>query len=265
MGYGDSLEHQLLRGACRTHNLFTAAVAAGSYSAVMDFSPFDTRGYPTLPVREGYAEWAPSYEATVLDLMDRRLLARLGAVDWARAEHVVDLACGTGRIGEWLKRAGVRRIDGIDMAEPMLAQARAKGLYETLALGDLTASGFASATYDLATMSLADEHLTGLAPLYREVARLTTQNGRFVLVGYHPHFLMLGIITHFNRAPEQPVAIESHVHLTSDHVQAAHAAGFRLIEMIEGIVDEEWIAAKPKWGQYRSHPVTFAMVWEKTG
>lgn len=231
----------------------------------MEFSPFDTRGYPTLSVREGYGEWAPSYEATVLDLMDRRLLDRLQTVDWASATRVLDLACGTGRIGEWLKRAGVRRIDGIDLAEPMLDRARAKGLYETLVLGDLAGSNLATGTYDLATMSLADEHLAELAPLYREVARLTTRDGRFVLVGYHPHFLMLGIITHFNRAPGQPVAIESHVHLTSDHVRAAHAAGFRLIEMTEGIVDDDWIAAKPKWVQYRSHPVTFAMVWQKIG
>lgn len=229
----------------------------------MDFSPFDTRGYPTLAVREGYSQWAPSYEATVLDLMDRRLLARLGSVRWTDTGRALDLACGTGRVGAWLKNAGVARIDGIDFAAPMLAQARAKDVYEHLTLGDITASGLAGG-YDLVTMSLADEHLADLRPLYREAARLTTAAGRFVLVGYHPHFLMLGVITHFNRAPGQPVAIESHVHLTSDHVSAAHDAGFRLVEMVEGLVDEEWIAAKPKWAQYRNHPVTFAMVWQKT-
>lgn len=231
----------------------------------MDFSSFDRRGYPTIAVRDGYAEWAPSYEATVLDLMDKRLLAGLRSVAWANTRRAVDLACGTGRIGAWLKSAGVRRLDGIDFAEPMLAQARAKGVYEHLALGDLAASGFAAGAYDLVTMSLADEHLARLQPLYREAARLAAADGRFVLVGYHPHFLMLGVITHFNRAPGQPIAIESHVHLTSDHVAAAHAAGFRLVEMSEGVVDDAWIAAKPKWAQYRNHPVTFAMVWANGG
>jgi len=28
----------------------------------MDFAPFDTRRYPTLPVRDGYGEWAGNYE-----------------------------------------------------------------------------------------------------------------------------------------------------------------------------------------------------------
>ena len=34
----------------------------------MDFKPFDTRHYPTLPVAEGYGEWAETYETTVFDL-----------------------------------------------------------------------------------------------------------------------------------------------------------------------------------------------------
>jgi len=67
----------------------------------MDFSKFDQRRYPTVSVREGYGEWARTYEDTVLDLMDLRLLERLHAVDWRRMARAVDLACGTGRIGVW--------------------------------------------------------------------------------------------------------------------------------------------------------------------
>jgi hypothetical protein len=84
-------------------------------------------------------------------------------------------------------------------------------------------------------------------------------------VGYHPFFLMMGIITHFDRASGESVAIESYVHLMSDHVAAARAAGFELIEMLEGLVDEDWIKAKPKWESFRSRPVSFAMVWTKKG
>jgi SAM-dependent methyltransferase len=46
-------------------------------SKPMEFAPFDTRHYPTLTVQDGYREWAETYEATVLDLMDIRLLERL--------------------------------------------------------------------------------------------------------------------------------------------------------------------------------------------
>ena len=45
-------------------------------------------------------------------------------------------------------------------------------------------------------------------------------------------------------AESRPVAIESHVHLLSDHVKAAHAAGWALLEMDEGVVDDAWLATK---------------------
>ena len=41
------------------------------------------------------------------------------------------------------------------------------------------------------------------------------------------------------------------------------AAGWMLAEMDEGVVDDAWIAKKPKWQRYRSHPVSFAMVWRQ--
>lgn len=230
----------------------------------MKFSSFDKRNYPVLAVREGYGEWAETYEDTVLDLMDVRLFERLATVDWARTRRAIDLACGTGRIGSWLKRAGVAHVDGIDFTEAMLERARAKRIYDRLDLGDITRTGLAAGVYDLATMSLADEHLADLGPLYREAARLAPPAGRFVLVGYHPHFLMLGIPTHFNKSTGEPVAIESHVHLTSHHVAAAHEAGFRLVEMVEGVIDDAWVARKAKWEAYRDHPVSFALVWAKS-
>ncbi len=86
-----------------------------------------------------------------------------------------------------------------------------------------------------------------------------------MIVGYHPFFLISGIPTHFDRADGSPAAIESHVHLFSDHVQAALASGFALLEMAEGVIDDAWLAKKPKWQKYAHRPVSFAMVWGRTG
>ncbi len=228
----------------------------------MNFSSFDTRKYPTLSAREGYAEWVTTYEHTVLDEMDIRLLDRIRALEW-QAARAVDLACGTGRTGVWLARNGVQDIDGIDITPEMLAVARTKQVYRQLVIGDVTRLPFDSDTYDLAVQALADEHLSDLSSLYREVARITKTNGYFVIVGYHPHFLMLGIQTHFHRSDGEPIAIESYVHLLSDHVKVAHAAGWTLLEMDEGVIDEDWISKKPEWGKYMHHPVSFSLVWQK--
>ena len=78
-------------------------------------------------------------------------------------------------------------------------------------------------------------------------ARVTKRGGYFVIVGFHPQFLMAGVPTHFDRAPGEPVTIRSYVHLLSDHVKAAHAAGWSLLEMDEGLVDDAWLQKKPKW------------------
>ena len=216
-----------------------------------------------LPVQEGYAAWSGSYEDTVLDLMDLHLLDRLRSIAWKDVRRAADLACGTGRCGEWLRGKGVSHIDGIDLTPEMLEYARKRNIYDHLVLGDVSDSPFESSAYDLVTESLCDEHLVTLAPLYSEVSRLLAPGGTFVIVGYHWHFLMHGIITHFEHASGDQVAIENHIHLTSDHVRAASTAGLCLVEMEEGLVDEAWIAAKPKWSVHRNQPVSFAMVWRK--
>lgn len=229
----------------------------------MDFSDFDVHKYQTLPVEDGYKEWVKTYEATVQDEMDLRLLSRIRAVSWNQVKVAVDLACGTGRTGVWLKDKGVKEIHGVDITPEMLEFARKRGAHERLLVGDITNTHLGAESYDLSIVVLADEHLQNLFPLYDEAARITKNNGYFVIVGYHPYFLLNGIITHFHRPGGEPVGIESYVHLFSDHVKAAHNNHWLLVEMDEGIIDDEWVAKKPKWKKYYNRPVSFAMVWKK--
>lgn len=229
----------------------------------MDFALFDNRKYRTLAVRDGYREWSASYESTVEDEMDLRLLRRIATVDWASVHRALDLACGTGRIGAWLCEQGVKSIGGVDFTSEMLDRARARGAYQSLTKADIRHTDLEPHAYDLITEVLADEHLPDLKPLYAEVARLLRPGGSFVIVGYHSHFLMSGIPTHFDSATGEPIAVESYVHLFSDHVKAARAAGLDLIEADEGVIDDEWLAKKPQWKKWLHHPVSFAMVWRK--
>lgn len=229
----------------------------------MDFSHFDARHYPTLSVQEGYTEWAATYENVVQDTMDLRLLERLQAVPWTHLQQGADLACGTGRIGVWLRQRGVPALDGVDLTTAMLEVARTKNVYRQLYQGDILDTPLATESYDLTTAVLVDEHLPDVRPFYQEAARITRPNGYFVLVGYHPFFLMGGIPTHFNNTAGEPVTIQCYVHLLNDHVQAALAAGWTLQEMREGVIDNAWLARKPKWSQYKNRPVSFALVWQK--
>jgi len=231
----------------------------------VDISHFDARRYRTVSVTDGYGEWVRTYEDTVLDLMDLRLLAELRSVPWAHVENAADLACGTGRIGSWLRGKGVSAIDGVDLTPQMLERARAKGVYQRLFVGDVGDTDLPSAHYDLVTAVLVDEHLPELHPLYREAARLVRPGGRCVIVGYHPYFLLNGVPTHFESENGEPVSIQCYVHLFSDHVAAALAAGWELRELREGLIDDEWLARKPKWRSYHHQPISFAFVWQMGG
>jgi SAM-dependent methyltransferase len=231
----------------------------------MDFKNFDRRNYRTVPARAGYGEWAATYEESVPNQLDIRVLESLRSVNWSIAKECLDLACGTGRIGEWLKARGVATIDGIDLTPEMLVRARAKELYRSLFLGSVEETGISHARYDLIVMSLVDEHLAALEPVYQEAYRLSNSRAKFVVVGMHPFFFMRGMPTHFKDDEGNPKAIETHIHLVSDHVTAALKAGWTLAEMHEGVIDEEWVRVKPKWAQFGDYPVNFGYLWERNG
>jgi len=231
----------------------------------MDFSLFDRRGYPVVPVETGYAEWANDYDVTVAAGLDQPLLDSLRSVNWRQVRRAADLACGTGRTGVWLRNHGLGAIHGVDLTQRMLDIAASKHAYEQLHLADVAGTPLLSSAYDLCMLVLADEHLAELEPVYREAVRLLVAGGRFVLIGYHPFFLMRGMSTHYHRSTTQheAIAIQSYVHLFSEHFDAASKAGLVITEFRECVIDEKWLISKPKWRNYLNWPVSFALVWTR--
>jgi SAM-dependent methyltransferase len=231
------------------------------------FARYDSREYRTLDVAAGYTAWAPFYDATMDDRLDLPLLGLLASVDWSGIAAAVDLGCGTGRIGAWLKAHGVARVDGVDACSAMLDRAAARGIYESLVCADAAATGLAGQRYDLVISSFAICHLTDLTGLYAEAARLIRPSGAVVLVDYHPFMLLKGVPTHFQAPAGEPVAIANVVHLIGDHVQAGRRTGLSLLEMREQLVDAEWVRenqrlfGEPRLASHVGHPVSFAMVW----
>lgn len=228
------------------------------------FADFDSRGYRTVDVRMGYRAWVPSYRQTVEDAMDVALLEAVAEVPWEAVHRAVDLGCGTGRTGTWLRGRGVEFIDGVDITPEMMAVARSTSVYHRLLEADVTASGLEDGTYDAAVTCLVDEHLPDVQPLYTEAWRIVRPGGYLVLVGYHPHFIMVsGMPTHYHDASGEPVAIETYVHRVSEHISAGLRAGWSLLEMKERVIDDEWLTLKPQWERFRGHPISMALVWHK--
>jgi len=228
------------------------------------FATFDQRNYRTVSAREGYAQWAATYEATIKSDMDLWLLGKIQSVRWSAVERCADLGCGTGRTAAWLASQGVRWIDGVDATPEMLERARQRDVFTSLHQADVCATGLPEAAYDLVTTCLVDEHIAEVAPLYVEAARLARCGAAYVLVGFHPFFIMAaGMPTHFQAADGEPVAIHTHVHLLSDHAQAALAAGWELAELREQVIDDRWVETKPSWAAFRDVPISLAWVWRR--
>lgn len=82
-----------------------------------------------------YDDWSESYEAEVREngyVTPGRCAEALASFVTDRTRPILDFGCGTGLSGLALKLAGFAEIDGFDLSEDMLEQAKAKRLYRNL-------------------------------------------------------------------------------------------------------------------------------------
>ncbi len=93
-------------------------------------------------IRHLYERFSTYYESNMCDELDyegpQNLLHVVQQTIRDRRDlSVLDLGCGTGLFGEVLRPCASRLV-GVDLSEEMLAKARARNIYDELALGELT-------------------------------------------------------------------------------------------------------------------------------
>ena len=102
--------------------------------------------------QQHYDEWAASYDADLIN--DLEYVAYRDAGDiftdlMADASgRVLDVACGTGLVGEYLKARGYDQIDGADFSREMLARAEQRKVYRRLWQHDFTTPRKLKQRYD---------------------------------------------------------------------------------------------------------------------
>lgn len=82
-----------------------------------------------------YDDWSRSYEAEVREngyATPARCAEALAQFSPDQTLPILDFGCGTGLGGLALKLAGFATLDGMDLSQDMLEQARTKGLYRNL-------------------------------------------------------------------------------------------------------------------------------------
>jgi len=145
-----------------------------------------------------YAEWAGSYDAEVFGALgftgSDRIADLLAQHVDDRSLPVLDLGCGTGRVGERLRRHGFTAVDGIDISNEMLAVATGKDVYRRLDAVDLTAGGALPAAGYAASVSagtftsghVGARHLAPIARAHRAGAIVAWVIAQPMWAGFEP-------------------------------------------------------------------------------
>ena len=213
-------------------------------------------------VRSGYDRWAAIYDhdANPLQALEEpRLRAAVGD---PRGLVALDLGCGTGRHASWLAEAGAK-VTAVDFSEGMLAEARRKPGADAVRflVHDLREPlPFADETFDLVVSGLVLEHVSELAPFFREARRVLKRDGRCVVSEMHPAMFLRGSQARFaDPTSGEIIHVGSVSHSVSDFVMAALQARFTLTDIAEFAPDAEFAARYARAAKYVGWPMLVVM------
>ncbi|MFZ5523770.1 MAG: tetratricopeptide repeat protein [Pseudomonadota bacterium] len=162
------------------------------------------------------------------------MLEKLG-LPQARQLDVLDIGCGTGVCGEYL-RAYARRLEGVDLSPHMLEQAQKKGYYNKLEC--MEAVGFmqgCNRMFDLIVASGVLILFGDLAPVFQAAGRLLNPGGNFVFTLY--------------RSESEAVAVRHNLHFahSAAYVEETAQAANLQVFLIEQHV-HEYLSGEPQPG-----------------
>ena len=132
-----------------------------------------------------YDEWAKDYDSDLardFGWSGHEVAVEVFAKYVSSDARVVDVGVGTGLVGWELVKRGFSLLDGFDLSQGMLDEARAKGWYRGLQVGILGEPlGYADDAYDAAIA--AGVFSVGHAPAsgFDEVVRIVKPGGYFVI------------------------------------------------------------------------------------
>lgn len=144
-------------------------------------------------------------------------------------ERMLDLATGTGAVAILAAGAGVE-VTGVDIAEPMLAKARAAaraaGVDVQFELGNVEHLSYDDASFDVVASSFGLVFAPDHANVADELRRVTRPGGRIGFTGWRPN-QRLGEL--YRRFTEEPLeGREAYEWGREDHVEDMLAEGFEL-------------------------------------
>jgi len=212
--------------------------------------------------REGYDRWAEIYDLDgnpLIALEEKFFPAILGD---PRGLCVGDIGCGTGRHASRLAATGATVI-AIDFSTGMMRRARDKfaGRNLAFAVADISATlPLRTHSFDRVICCLVLDHIHDLAGLFAELKRICRANGYIAISSMHPAMMLREVQAQFHDpVTGATVRPRSAPNQLSDYVNAATAAGLRIDQMSEHVVDDEVARDFPRAVKYLGWPMLLLM------
>lgn len=176
-------------GAVAAHERCLALDAEDHCGASLRLVRLGARPAPAAPppahVRDLFDGYAGRFEKSLVEGLGYRVPQDLAALlaEHAPGRHfatALDLGCGTGLMAPLLRPVAAR-LEGVDLSAAMVEGARAKGLYDALAVAELVTDLEArlAAAIDLAVAADVFCYLGDLSPTFGQVARVLVPGGLF--------------------------------------------------------------------------------------
>ncbi len=215
-----------------------------------------------MPAREGYRQWADSYDTeTVVSILENAAVQRL-AVSTAGCT-LLDVGCGTGRR---LRDVGAELAVGVDITLEMLAKAT-ENLH--LAAGDVRELPFSSLTFDIVWCRLVIGHVREMEAVYSELSRVCCMGGLVVVTDLSAESVAAGHKRTFSDAQGTTHELEHFAHSIERQAIVAYDHGLRLERRQDGVVDptvkQLYVDAgkEAAYDEQLGMPMVRALLWRK--
>jgi malonyl-CoA O-methyltransferase len=213
----------------------------------------------TLPAREGYRLWAPSYDAeTAVSALEDQTVAELGVP--TAHERLLDVGCGTARR---LRGTSAAMSVGVDLSPEMLGRATEAPL---LAAADLRLLPFADASFDVVWCRLVIGHVRNLAVAYAELSRVCRAGGTVIVSDLCAEAVARGHRRTFRDATNAVHEVEHFVYPSALQVSVARKVGLELATRREAVVGPSIEKFYAQAGRHRAFeeqrglPLVFVLV-----
>ena len=185
-----------------------------------------------ISTREGYDEWAPSYDEQPNQLLEIEQPIVREILDGLPIGVALDAACGTGRYAAYLASLG-HTVIGVDSSPGMLARAREKVPQGEFHEADLHELPLADGSVDLVVCAIALVQVADIDGPFREFARVLRPGGHLVVSDQRGLIGDISLPVVFDAEGEPGGYIPSYARLASDYLAAALPLGFQVLRCEE--------------------------------